>query len=167
MPRPRTPATRRPSCALGPANLRWLIENGQLDPCVLGALVARASQAGVGADLLTKTLGTNRFDAPRRAALLSACPCPQVMFHPAWVERMAVTLLTGRDPPGKGDPRKWYREAAANLLRAHPAGAIQFINRHERLACRALFSHDDQGGQAAQPASTRCTQPAQGHGKDG
>jgi hypothetical protein len=138
--------------ALGPANLRWLIEHGQLDPCVLGALVARASQAGVGADFLTKTLGTDRFDAPRRAALVSACPCPTALFQPAWVERMATTLLTGRDPPGKGDPRKWYREAAANLLGTHPAGAIRFINRHQQLACRALFSHDDKGGRAAQGA---------------
>jgi hypothetical protein len=138
--------------ALGPDNLRWLIEHGQLDPCVLGALVARGSQAGIGADFLTKTLGTDRFDAPRRAALLSACSCPTAMFHAVWVERMATTLLTGRDPPGKGDPRKWYREAAANLLGTHPAGAIRFINRHQQLACRALFSHDDKGGRAAQGA---------------
>ncbi|HEY3239712.1 MAG TPA: hypothetical protein VGL92_09120, partial [Acidimicrobiia bacterium] len=65
---------------------------------------------------------------------------------------MATTLLTGRDPPGKGDPRKWYREAAANLLGTHPAGAIRFINRHQQLACDALFSHDDKGGRAAQAA---------------
>jgi hypothetical protein len=138
--------------ALGPGNLRWLIEHGQLDPCVLGALVARGSQAGIGADFLTKTLGTDRFDAPRRAALLSACSRPTAMFHPVWVERMTVTLLTGRDPPGKGDPRRWYREAAANLLGTHPAGAIWFINRHQQLACGALFSHDDKGGRAAQAA---------------
>lgn len=149
----RIPVTRLPSC--GPwalTILRWLIERGQLDPCVLGALVARGSRAGIGADFLTKTLGTDRFDAPRRATLLSACSCPTAMFHPVWVERMAVTLLTGRDPPGKGDPRRWYREAAANLLGTHPAGAIRFINRHQQLACRALFSHDDKGGQAAQAA---------------
>lgn len=90
--------------ALGPANLRWLIEQGQLDPCVLGALVTRASHAGIGTDFLKKTLGTDRFDAPRRAALLSACPCPTALFDPTWVDRMTVTLLTGRDPPGKGTP---------------------------------------------------------------
>ena len=106
----------------GPDNLRWLIEHGPLDPCVLGALVTRGSQAGIGVDFLTKALGTDRFDAPRRAALLSACPCPTAVFHPVWVERMATTLLTGRDPPGKGDPRRWYRDAAANLLGTHPAG---------------------------------------------
>lgn len=138
--------------SLGPAKLRWLIEHGQLDPCVLGALVARASNAGIGTDFLDKTLGTDRFDAPRRAALLSACRCPTAFFDPGWVERMTVTLLKGRDPAGKGDPRKWYREAAANLLATHPAGAIQFINAHEKLACSALFSHNDQGGRAAQAA---------------
>ncbi|MGH9003019.1 MAG: hypothetical protein ACRDYV_07810, partial [Acidimicrobiia bacterium] len=138
--------------SLGPDNLRWLIDHGRLDPCVLGALVARGSQAGVGVDFLTQTLGTDRFDAPGRVALLSACPCPTALFHPTWVERMTVTLLTGRDPPGKGDPRRWYREAAANLLATHPAGAIRFINRHQTLACRALFSHDDEGGRAAQAA---------------
>ena len=138
--------------SLGPANLRWLIEHGQLDPCMLGALVARASHAGTGTDFLTKTLGTDRFDAPRRAALLSACRCPTAQFHPDWVERMTVTLLKGRDPAGSGDPRKWYREAAATLLAKHPAGAIQFINAHQKVACRALFSHNDKGGQAAQVA---------------
>lgn len=138
--------------ALGPDKLRWLIEHGQLDPCVLGALVARASNAGIGTDFLTKTLGTDRFDAPRRAALLSACRCPTTLFDAAWVERMTVTLLKGRDPVGEGDPRKWYREAAANLLANHPAGAIQFINSHQKLACSALFSHNDKGGRAAQAA---------------
>ena len=138
--------------SLGPANLRWLIEHGRLDPCVLGALVAQASRAGIDTDFLSKTLGTDRFDAPRRAALLSACKCPTAQFDPAWVERMGVTLLKGRDPAGKGDPRKWYREAAANLLATHPTGAIQFINSHQKLACSALFSHNDKGGRAAQAA---------------
>ena len=137
---------------LGPANLRWLIEQGRLDPCVLGTLVARASQAGIGTDFLNKTLGTDRFDAPRRAALLSACRCPTALFDPPWVEQMTVTLLKGRDPAGAGDPRKWYREAAANLLATHPAGAIRFINAHQKLACSALFSHNDKGGRAAQAA---------------
>lgn len=138
--------------ALGPDKLRWLIEHGHLDPCVLGSLVARASNAGIGTDFLNKTLGTDRFDAPRRAALLSACRCPTALFGSAWVERMTVTLLKGRDPAGSGDPRKWYREAAANLLATHPAGAIQFINAHQKLACSALFSHNDKGGRAAQAA---------------
>ena len=138
--------------ALGPANLRWLLEHGHLDPCVLGALVARASQAGIGTDFLAETIGTDRIDAPRRAAQLAACPCPTAQFDPGWVEQMAVTLLKARDPAGPGDPRRWYREAAAMLLGGNPAGAVQFINAHPKLACSALFSHSDRGGRAAQAA---------------
>jgi len=153
--------------ALGPKNLRWLLEHGQQDPCVLGSLAARASQAGLDLDFLKKTLGNDRFDAPRRAAVLSQCPRPTAQYDASWVNTLAVTLLRGRDRAGPGDPRRWYREAAASLLRANPLGAVTFINANEGLACRALFSHDDKGGRAAQAGLEEMLfQPLHGRAKE-
>jgi hypothetical protein len=109
--------------SLGPERLRWLLEHGAQDPCDLSDIVAQASRSGIGLNFLKKTIGNDRFDAPRRAALLAGCDCPGVTFQPAWANTLAQTLYRGRDakPGERADTRIWYRERAAIVLSQHLA----------------------------------------------
>ncbi len=112
---------------LGPKGLRKLLDEG-MDPCLVSEVVARASTAGVEVKILKDALGKNRFDKPQRAAQLAGCNCPEGTFHPAWAEYLVTTLYQAPDtkPADPADPRKWYRERAAVLIREHlarpPAG---------------------------------------------
>jgi hypothetical protein len=108
---------------LDPENLRWLLEHGTQDPCDLSDIVAQASRSGIGLNFLKKTIGNDRFDAPRRAALLAGCDCPTVTFQPAWANTLVQTLYRGRDAkPGEpADTRTWYRERAAIIISQHLA----------------------------------------------
>ncbi|HEV3365214.1 MAG TPA: hypothetical protein VG795_13925, partial [Acidimicrobiia bacterium] len=112
---------------LGPKGLRKLLDEG-MDPCLVSEVVARASMAGVDIKLLKDALGKNRADKPRRAAHLAACNRPAGTFHPAWAEYLVTTLHEAPDtkPLDPADPRRWYRQAAANVIREHlarpPAG---------------------------------------------
>jgi hypothetical protein len=112
---------------LGPKGLRKLIDEG-LDPCLVSEVVARASMAGVGVEFLKETLGKNRADKPQRAAQFAGCNCPNGTFHPAWAEYLVTILYQAPDtkPANPADPREWFRERAAVVIREHlarpPAG---------------------------------------------
>ena len=132
---------------LGPKGLRKLIDEG-MDPCLVTEVVARASVAGVDTKILKDALGNNRFEKPQRAAQLAGCVCPDATLHPAWAEYLVTTLHTAPDtkPLDPADPRRWYRQAAATVIREHlarpPAGKeheaddvlerlIAFASKHE------------------------------------
>ena len=71
------------------------------------------------------------------------CPCPDAAFDPAWTEQLVEVLYKGRDTSGRGDPRPWYREIAANLVPQMavfpPERASEADDALERLIA---FAHD-------------------------